>query len=73
MFSTDAKKRARCSEKVRETYIEWGKDLETQGDHLAKQGSSRDALSKYQEAAAKFREGNETKRLRGLEKKIRKA
>lgn len=73
MFSTDAKKRARCSEKVRETYIEWGKDLETQGDQLAKQGSSRDALSKYQEAAAKFREGNESKRLKGLEKKIRKA
>ena len=73
MFSTDAKKRARCSEKVREAYVEWGKDLETQGDQLAKQGSSRDALTKYQEAAAKFREGNESKRLKGLEKKIRKA
>ncbi len=73
MFSTDAKKRARCSEKVREAYIEWGKDLEAQGDQLAKQGSSRDALSMYQEAAGKFREGDEKKRLRGLEKKIRKA
>ena len=73
MFSTDAKKRAHCSEKVREAYTEWGKDLEVQGDHLAKQGSSRDALAKYQEAAAKFREGDEKKRLRGLEKKIRKA
>ncbi len=73
MFSTDAKKRARCSEKVREAYVEWGKDLESQGDQLAKQGSSRDALSKYQEAAAKFREGNDNKKLKGLEKKIRKA
>jgi hypothetical protein len=73
MFSTDAKKRTRCSERVREAYVEWGKDLESQGDQLAKQGSSRDALSKYQEAAAKFREGNENKRLKGLEKKIRKA
>ncbi|MHA1964021.1 MAG: hypothetical protein ACXACG_08290 [Candidatus Thorarchaeota archaeon] len=73
MFSTDAKKRARCSEKVREAYVEWGKDLETQGDQLAKQGSSRDALAKYQEAAAKFREGDERKKLKGLEKKIRKA
>jgi hypothetical protein len=73
MFSTDAKKRARCSEKVREAYVEWGKDLESQGDQLAKQGSSREALSKYQEAAAKYREGEESKRLRGLEKKIRKA
>ena len=73
MFSTDAKKRARCSERVREAYVEWGKDLESQGDQLAKQGNSRDALAKYQEAAAKFREGEETKRLRGLEKKIRKA
>nr|KXH71476.1 MAG: hypothetical protein AM325_10105 [Candidatus Thorarchaeota archaeon SMTZ1-45] len=73
MFSTDAKKRARCSEKVREAYIEWGKDLENQGDQLSKQGSSRDALAKYQEAAAKFREGGDSKKLRGLEKKIRKA
>lgn len=73
MFSTDAKKRARCSEKVREAYIEWGKDLESQGDQLSKQGSSRDALAKYQEAAAKYREGDDQKRLKGLDKKIRKA
>ena len=73
MFSTDAKKRARCSEKAREAYIEWGKDLESQGDQLAKEGGSRDALAKYQEAAAKYREGEDSKRLRGLEKKIRKA
>jgi hypothetical protein len=73
MFSTDAKKRAHCSEKVREAYVEWGKDLETQGDHLSKQGDSRDALAKYQEAAAKYREGQDNKKLKGLEKKIRKA
>jgi hypothetical protein len=73
MFSTDAKKRARCSEKVREAYIEWGKELETQGDQLAKQSNTRDALSKYQEAAAKYREGDDKKKLKGLEKKIRKA
>ena len=73
MFSTDAKKRARCAEKVREAYVEWGKDLEAQGDQLAKQGSSRDALAKYQEAATKFREGEDKKKLKGLEKKIRKA
>ena len=73
MFSTDAKKRAHCSEKVREAYTEWGKNLESEGDQLAKQGSSRESLAKYQEAAAKFREGDEKKRLRGLEKKIRKA
>lgn len=73
MFSTDAKKRVRCSEKARDAYVEWGKDLEAQGDQLAKQGTTRDALAKYQEAAAKFREGDDKKRLRGLEKKIRKA
>ena len=73
MFSTDAKKRARCSEKAREAYVEWGKDLESQGDQLAKQGNTREALAKYQEAAAKYREGEDNKRLRGLEKKIRKA
>ncbi len=73
MFSTDAKKRARCSEKAREAYVEWGKDLEAQGDQLAKQGTTRDALAKYQEAATKYRESEDRKRLSGLEKKIRKA
>ena len=73
MFSTDAKKRARCNEKVRESYIEWGRSLESEGDRLSKEGRSRDALAKYQEAAAKFREGEEKKRLKGLDKKIRKA
>ena len=73
MFSTDAKKRAKCSEKVRDAYAGWGKILEDEGDSLAKAGSTREALLKYQEAAAKFREGGATKRLRGLEKKIRKA
>ncbi|MFW9981855.1 MAG: zinc ribbon domain-containing protein [Candidatus Thorarchaeota archaeon] len=73
MFSTDAKKRALCTAKVRESYVEWGKYLEAEGDRLAKEGRSREALAKYQEAAAKFREGEDKKRLRGLEKKIRKA
>ncbi|MGY5863066.1 MAG: zinc ribbon domain-containing protein [Candidatus Thorarchaeota archaeon] len=73
MFSTDAKKRARCTERVRESYAEWGKYLEAEGDRLSKEGRSRDALAKYQEAAAKYREGEEKKRLRGLDKKIRKA
>ncbi len=73
MFSTDAKKRVKCSEKAREAYQEWGKALETEGDGLAKAGSSRDALMKYQEAAEKYREGKADKRLKGLQKKIRKA
>lgn len=73
MFTTDAKKRARCAERAREAYVEWGKRLESEGDQLAKEGKTRDALTKYQEAAAKFREGGDTKRLRGLDKKIRKA
>jgi hypothetical protein len=73
MFSTDAKKRARCTAKVRDSYIEWGKNLEAEGDQLSKSGNTRDALSKYQEAADKYRHGEEKKRLRGLEKKIRKA
>ena len=73
MFTTDSKKRARCAERARETYVEWGKALESEGDSLAKSGKTRDALAKYQEAAAKFREGGDSKRLRGLDKKIRKA
>jgi hypothetical protein len=73
MFSTDAKKRASCTEKVRESYIEWGKYLETEGDRLSKEERSRDALAKYQEAAGKYREGESKKRLKGLDKKIRKA
>lgn len=73
MFTTDSKKRARCAERTREAYVEWGKQLESDGDQLAKEGKTRDALAKYQEAAAKYREGGDTKRLRGLDKKIRKA
>jgi hypothetical protein len=73
MFTTDTKKRAKCAERAREAYITWGKFLEDEGDQLAKAGETRDALSKYQEAAAKYREGEDTKRLRGLDKKIRKA
>ena len=73
MFTTDSKKRARCAERARESYSIWGKALESEGDQLAKGGKTRDALAKYQEAAAKFREGGDSKRLKGLDKKIRKA
>lgn len=73
MFSTDAKKRVRCAERARDAYIAWGKALEDEGDRLAKTGQTRDALAKYQESAAKYREGEETKRLKILNKKIRKA
>ncbi len=73
MFTTDSKKRARCSERAREAYVEWGKHLESEGDQLVKDGKTRDALGKYQEAAAKYREGEDSKKLRGLDKKIRKA
>lgn len=73
MFTTDSKKRARCAERAREAYAIWGKALESEGDQLAKGRKTRDALAKYQEAAAKFREGGDSKRLKGLDKKIRKA
>lgn len=73
MFTTDAKKRARCAERAREAYVAWGRALESEGDQLVKAAKTRDALAKYQEAAAKFREGGDSKRLRGLDKKIRKA
>ncbi len=73
MFSTDAKKRAKCSEKVRECYVEWGKVLEDEGDALVKAGQTRKALTKYQEAAQRYREGEDDKKLKGLDKKIRKA
>lgn len=73
MFTTDAKKRARCAERAREAYVIWGKALEDEGDKLAKDGKTREALAKYQEAAAKYREGGDSKRLKGLDKKIRKA
>ena len=73
MFTTDAKKRARCAERAREAYAVWGKALESEGDQLAKVVKTRDALAKYQEAAAKYREGGDSKRLKGLDKKIRKA
>ncbi|MHA2299762.1 MAG: hypothetical protein ACXACD_02280 [Candidatus Thorarchaeota archaeon] len=73
MFSTDAKKRAKCSEKVRECYVDWGKVLEDEGDALVKAGQTRKGLTKYQEAAQRYREGEDTKKLKGLDKKIRKA
>jgi hypothetical protein len=73
MFTTNAKMRGKCAEKVRECYSDWGKDIEEEGDDMAKKGLSRDALALYQEAAEKFRLGDDQKRLRDLEKKIRKA
>ncbi|MFW9959904.1 MAG: zinc-ribbon domain-containing protein [Candidatus Thorarchaeota archaeon] len=73
MFTTDTKKRAKCAERAREAFGAWGKFLEDEGDRLAKAGETRDALAKYQESAAKYREAEDTKRLRGLDKKIRKA
>ncbi|NHJ13114.1 MAG: hypothetical protein EAX95_05520 [Candidatus Thorarchaeota archaeon] len=73
MFSTDVKKRAKCSEKARECYVDWGRVLEDEGDRLAKAGMTRDALAKYQEAARKFREGDDQKKLKDLEKRIMKA
>ncbi|MHA2378476.1 MAG: hypothetical protein ACXADS_04310 [Candidatus Thorarchaeota archaeon] len=73
MFSTDAKKRARCATKVRECYVDWGKELESEGDKLTKDGRTRDALAKYQEAAEKYRQADEKKKLQSLDKKIRKA
>ncbi len=73
MFSTDSKKRAKCSQRIRDAYEEWGKALESEGDRLAKAGNTRAALSKYTAAAEKYREADAPKRLRGLEKKIRSA
>ncbi len=73
MFSTDTKKRLKCSQRARDVYEEWGKELEDEGDKLAKAGQTRDALAKYSEAAEKYREADASKRLRGLEKKIRTA
>lgn len=73
MFTTQTKKRAKCAERVRDCYIEWGKLIEDEGDQLVRTGETREALVKYQKAAEKYREGEDTKRLKGLEKKIRKA
>jgi hypothetical protein len=73
MFTTDSKKRAKCAERAREAFVIWGKALESEGDDLAKAKQTRDALTKYQEAAAKYREGGDSKKLKGLDKKIRKA
>ncbi|MFW9907267.1 MAG: zinc-ribbon domain-containing protein [Candidatus Thorarchaeota archaeon] len=73
MFSTDAKKRAKCSERARDAYEEWGRILESEGDQQAKEGNTREALATYTEAAEKYREADAPKRIQGLEKKIRKA
>ncbi len=73
MFSTDAKKRARCAERVRESYAAWGRELETEADSLAKSGQSRESLVKYKEAAEKFREAGDSRKLATLDRKVRKA
>ncbi|MHA1771667.1 MAG: hypothetical protein ACTSYL_08305 [Candidatus Thorarchaeota archaeon] len=73
MFTSLAKMRAKCSERVRRTYEEWGKALESEADNLSKAGDSRRALTMYQEAAEKYRLADATKRLKGLEKKILRA
>jgi hypothetical protein len=73
MFTTHAKKRAKCSERARESYVEWGKAIESEGDQLVKNGKSREALEKYRQAAEKYKEGDDTKKLKGLDKKIKKA
>jgi hypothetical protein len=73
MLSTDKKLRAKCAEKIRVCYLVWGKSLEDEADRLAKEGDVRTALERYKQAAEKYRDGGDDKRLKGLEKKIRKA
>jgi hypothetical protein len=73
MFTTQAKMRAKCSERIRASYGAWGKAIESDGDRLSKEGRSREALAKYKLAAEKYKEADAPKRLRGLNKKIRKA
>jgi ribosomal protein L32 len=73
MFTTRGKMRAKCSERIRASYGAWGKAIESDGDRLSKEGRSREALAKYQLAAEKYKEADAPKRLRGLDKKIRKA
>ncbi len=73
MFTALAKMRAKCSEKIRKTYEEWGKMIEEEADDLSKIGDSRRALALYQEAAEKYRLADAPKRLKNLEKKILRA
>jgi len=73
MLTSDTKMRSKCAEKARDLYVEWGKSLESEGDNLAKSGQTREALEYYRKAAEKYREGDDSKKLSGLEKKIRKA
>jgi hypothetical protein len=68
MFTTRAKMRAKCSERIRASYGAWGKAIESDGDRLSKEGRSREALAKYQLAAGKYKEADAPKRLRGLDK-----
>jgi hypothetical protein len=73
MLSTDKKLRAKCAEMIRIGYLAWGKSLEDEADRVSKQGDVRTALERYRQAAEKYRDGGDNKRLKGLEKKIRKA
>ena len=73
MLSTDKKLRVKCAEIIRICYLAWGKSLEDEADRLSKEGDVRTALERYRQAAEKYRDGGDNKRLKGLEKKIRKA
>jgi hypothetical protein len=73
MLTTKRKERAKCAKKVRECYVDWGEELEERGEYLAKEGRTREALAKYQKAAERYRQGEDDKRLKGLEKKIKEA
>jgi len=73
MLTTDKKMRAKSAEKARDCFVDWGEDLEDKADELAKHSRTREALAIYQEAAEKYKEGGNNKKLRGLDKKIRKA
>jgi len=73
MLTTKRKERAKCAEKVRECYVDWGEELEERGEYLAKEGRTREALAKYQKAAERYKQGEDHKHLKSLEKKIREA
>ncbi len=73
MLTSDTKMRVKSAEKARDAYVEWGRACEEEGDILSKSGQSREALDLYRKAAEKYREGDDSKKLKGLEKKIRKA
>ncbi|MGY5877050.1 MAG: zinc-ribbon domain-containing protein [Candidatus Thorarchaeota archaeon] len=73
MLTTDSRMKVKCAQKVRDCFADWGRAIETEGDMYSKQGRSRDALDLYRQAAEKYRQGDATSKLKGLDKKIRKA